>query len=375
LGSLIGKFTERPLTGQEEFFQVLFANTWRKKYNHLIEPIPFEDLLPNENPLWSDGIDRGTIRVTIVTSRKIAFIVNPNAAMGSTSREWPQIKALARDRLGPFQAHLTTGPGDAIRLTRLALLEGAELVVCIGGDGILNEVVNGFMGEDGPIRPGAMLGFIPRGTGCDFIKTVPIPRELNRALDLIIGCHARPIDLGRLKYRDHHGHPSCRYFHNITSFGLGGEVDERVNRTTKVFGGFISFIWATLISILIYDKKRIHLKVDNGFDQTVMSWNVVVANGQYHGGGMWVAPEASVDDGLFHVTVIGDLTLAEIFLNLPKLYNGKILQLEKVSTLVGKRVEAFSDQRVLLDVDGEQPGQLPVIIDIVPGALLLITSS
>lgn len=304
---------------------------------------------------------------------KIVFIVNPSTAMGSTGREWPRIKALARDRLGPFQAFLTNCPGDAIRLTRLALLEGAEMVVCVGGDGTLNEVVNGFMGEDGPIQPEAMLGFIPRGTGCDFIKTVPIPRELNRALDLIKDPHARPIDLGRLKYREHNGYFSYRYFHNVVSFGLGGEVDERVNSTTKVFGGFISFIWATLVSILIYDKKRIHLKVDNGFEREVINWNVVVANGQYHGGGMWVAPGATVDDGLFHVTVIGDLTLAEVFLNLPKLYNGKILTIKKVKMLVGKKVEAYSDQRVLLDVDGEQPGQLPVIIDIVPGALLIIT--
>ncbi len=308
-----------------------------------------------------------------MASKKIAFIVNPSSATGSTGRKWPQIEALARDRLGPFQAMLTTGPGDATRLTRLALLEGAELVVCVGGDGTLNEVVNGFMGEDAPIQPEAMLGFIPRGTGSDIIKTVPIPRELNRALDLIKGSHTRPIDLGRLKYTDHHGQRCCRYFHNVTSFGLGGEVDKRVNRTTKVFGGFISFIWATLISILIYNKKRIHLKVDNGFDRTVTSWNVVVANGQYHGGGMWVAPGAIVDDGMFHITVIGDFTLAEVFLNLPNLYNGKILQLEKVCTLVGKRIEAYSDQRVLLDVDGEQPGQLPVTIDIVPGALSLIT--
>jgi len=304
---------------------------------------------------------------------RIAFIVNPNAAMGSTGREWPRIKALARDRLGPFQSHLTTGPEDATRLTRLALLGGVELVVCVGGDGTLNEVVNGFMAEDGPIRPEALLGFIPRGTGCDFIKTIPIPRDLDMALDLINSSNARLIDLGRIKYRDHHGHYSCRYFHNITSFGLGGEVDERVNRTTKVFGGFISFIWATLISILIYDKKRIHLKVDDGFDQRIVSWNVVVANGQYHGGGMWVAPGATVDDGLFQVTILGDMTLAEVFRYLPKLYNGKISQLEKVNTLVGKRVEAYSDQRVLLDMDGEQPGRLPVVIDMVPSTLLLIS--
>jgi len=307
-----------------------------------------------------------------VALKKIVFIVNPNAAMGSTGREWPQIEKMARDRLGIFQTLLTTGPEDATLLTRNALHKGAELVVCVGGDGTLNEVVNGFMGKNGPIQPEAMVGFIPRGTGCDFIKTVPIPVELDRALDVIITSHSRSIDLGRLKYMDHHGHPSSRYFHNITSFGLGGEVDERVNRTTKIFGGFISFIWATLISILIYNKKRIHLTVDNCFNQNVMIWNVVVANGQYHGGGMWMAPEAKVDDGIFHVTVIGDFSLPEVFWNLPKLYNGKIVGLKKVKTFVGKRVEASSDQQVLLDVDGEQPGKLPVVIDIVSKAVRFI---
>jgi diacylglycerol kinase (ATP) len=309
-----------------------------------------------------------------MASRKITFIVNPNAAMGSVSKAWPQIEALAKDRLGPFQTQFTAGPGDATGLARQALIEGTDLIICVGGDGTLNEVVNGFMGEEGPIRPEALLGFIPLGTGCDFIKTVPIPRDINRALDLIRGRHVRPIDLGRLQYRDHHGNSAYRYFHNVTSFGLGGEVDERVNRTTKAFGGFISFIWATLISILIYDKKQIHLKVDNGFDQSVLIWNVVVANGQYHGGGMWVAPDASVDDGLFHVTVIGDLTLPQVFLNLPSLYNGKIYQVEKVTSLAGKRVKAYSDQQVLMDVDGEQPGQLPVTIEMVPGAVPLIAS-
>jgi diacylglycerol kinase (ATP) len=307
-----------------------------------------------------------------VASKKITFIVNPNAAMGSVSKAWHQIEALARDRLGLFQTRFTAGPGDATGLARQALIKGTDLIICVGGDGTLNEVVNGFMGEDGPIRPEALLGFIPLGTGCDFIKTVPIPRDTNRALDLIRGRHARPIDLGRLQYTDHHGNSAYRYFHNVTSFGLGGEVDERVNRTTKAFGGFISFIVATLISIILYKKKRIRLKVDEVFNQTVTCWNIGVANGQYHGGGMWVAPEARVDDGLFHVTVIGDLSLPQVFLNLPSLYNGKLLQLEKVKTFVGKRIEASSDQRVLLDVDGEQPGQLPVLIQIVPGAVAFI---
>ena len=129
-----------------------------------------------------------------------------------------------------------------------------------------------------------------------------------------------------------------------------------------------------MISLLVYDKKRIRLKVDEDFEEEVVSWNVVIANGQYHGGGMWVAPDAIVDDGLFHVTVIGDYSVLEVFWHLPKLYSGKLLQLEKVSTYVGKRIEAYSDQRVLLDVDGEQPGQLPVVIDMVPKAIRVIMS-
>ena len=292
--------------------------------------------------------------------------------MGSTRRHWPRIEALARERLGPIQALHTGGPADASRLTRQALMEGTDLIVCVGGDGTLNEVVNGFMGEEGPIRGNALLGFIPMGTGCDIIKTVPIPRDVIRVLDLIRELRFRAIDLGLLCYRNHHGRPAHRYFHNVASFGLGGKVDERVNRTTKVFGGFISFIWGTLISLLIYNKKRIQLKVNGACDQEIICWNVVVANGQYHGGGMWVAPEATVDDGLFNVTVIGDLTLPEVFLNLPKLYNGRIHDVHKVSSLVGTRVEAYSTQRVLLDVDGEQPGHLPVIIEMVPCALRLI---
>ena len=247
-----------------------------------------------------------------MVSKKLTFIVNPNAAMGAVSKEWPRIEALAKDRLGSFQTLPTTAPGDAINLTRQALLEGTEIVVCIGGDGTLNEVVNGFMEEGGPLRRDALLAFIPMGTGCDFIKTVPIPSDANEVFDLILGSCSRAIDLGLLRYRDHHGRPASRYFHNLTSFGLGGEVDERVNRTTKALGGFVSFIWATLISLLIYDKKRVHLTVDNSLDQEVITWNIAVANGQYHGGGMRVAPDAVVDDGLFHITVIGDLSLPQV---------------------------------------------------------------
>jgi len=307
-----------------------------------------------------------------MASRKIAFIINPNAATGTFRRKWLRIQELAKQRFTAFQPSWTAGPGHAALLTRDALQQGAEIVVCVGGDGTLNEVVNGFMGVSGPLRPKAILGFIPLGTGCDLIKTLSLPTAPEEALDIIEDAHTRPMDLGRIIYRDYHGKRFLRYFHNVASFGLGGEVDDRVNRTTKIFGGFVSFLWATLISILIYHKKRIRLAVDEDVARHVVCWNVVVANGQYHGGGMWVAPQAKVDDGIFHLTVLGDFSLPEVFWNLPKLYNGTLFQLTKVTTLVGKKIEASSAQRVLLDVDGEQVGNLPASIDIMPGILPFI---
>ena len=300
------------------------------------------------------------------------FIVNPHSGNGSTGREWPDINAAARDKLGAFTSYLTSGPMDATRIARSSLLEGADLIVCIGGDGTLNEVINGFMNEDGPIRTDAILGFLPNGTGCDFVKTAPIPGRIEESLSTVRNGRACAIDLGKIRYRDQHGLPCTRYFHNITSFGLGGEVVERTNKTTKAFGPFISFIWATLMTLFLYGKKNIQLKVDNFYDQEIKIWNVAVANGQYHGGGMWVAPDAVINDGLFNITVIGDLSLAGVFWHLPKLYNGKIKKIKKVSFLTGKRIEAYSEQPVLLDVDGEQPGRLPVVIDIVPSAINVI---
>jgi YegS/Rv2252/BmrU family lipid kinase len=304
--------------------------------------------------------------------KQITFIVNPNSANGATGRQWPAMGLKAKDRLGLFKTLLTTGPGDATGLARQAVLSGAEIVVCVGGDGTLNEVINGLMNEKGSIESRVLLGYIPRGTGCDMAKSIPVPLNLDRALDNIVSRRNRKIDLGKLTYRDHGGRESYRYFHNVLSFGLGGEVDACVNRTSKIFGGFLSFIWATLISILRFKKKQVQLRVDDFFDEKVTIWNVAVANGQYHGGGMRVAPGAEINDGLFQVTVIGDLSIPEVFWNLPRLYNGKIYEQKKITKLIGRRVVASSTQAVLLDMDGEQPGRLPVVIEMLPSALSII---
>ncbi|MCF8050617.1 MAG: hypothetical protein K9L59_05220 [Desulfobacterales bacterium] len=232
-------------------------------------------------------------------------------------------------------------------------------------------MINGIMAaSDKHANP--VLGFVPNGTGCDLVRTLSIPRDVRAAVDLIAANRTRFLDIGRLSFTGPGKRTVHRYFHNITSFGIGGEVDARVNRTTKAFGPFLSFIWATLISVLSYDKKQVRLRTESGVDQTVRVWNVAIANGQFHGGGMWVAPEARVDDGRFHITVIGDLSLAAACRNLPRLYNGSIGRIAQVSMMTATRIEAESAQKVLLDVDGEQPGKLPLAAEIVPRALRII---
>jgi len=305
----------------------------------------------------------------MMSSEDVALIANPNAGNGAVAKNWPFLEALARNKLGHLRSYMTNFAGEAEKLAARATEKGARSVICIGGDGTFNEVVNGMMGLPERVRSHTAIGVIPFGTGCDFARTVAIPKDPDGALDIIHTGERIPIDIGRIDFLDHHHQKQRRYFHNIASFGLGGEVDQRVNRTTKAFGPFLSFIWATLISIFSYGKKSVHLQIDDAIAKNVVIWNVAVANGQYHGGGMQVAPDAVPTDGMLNITVIGDLRLSQIFLNLHNLYNGRIFAVDKVSAFCGKRVRATSRERILLDVDGEQPGILPAIIGIVPHAL------
>ena len=306
---------------------------------------------------------------------RTVFVVNPHAGNGSTGKAWPRIEARAAEFVGPFAACMTGGPEDATRITREHLRAGADRIVCVGGDGTLNEVVNGFFDAQGPLRPDAVLGFLPNGTGCDFRRTTPIPAGLEASLATLREGNIRTIDLGRIRYRSHAGGQCSRYFHNIASFGLGGEVVDRVNRTNKACGPFVTFIAGTLITLCRYGKTRVRIRVDGGDERTVEILNVAVANGRYHGGGMLVAPDAVTDDGLFHITVIGAMSVPTVFRHLPKLYLGGIERVRQVSVQTGRTVVADSDQRVLLDVDGEQPGVLPAEFTICPAALKMIMNA
>lgn len=304
---------------------------------------------------------------------RTVFIVNPMAGNRRSIKAWPDIERKAKKTAGDYESLFTEEPGQAIRFARDAALNGPCRLVCVGGDGTLNEVVNGLMAVEKDLRRHVLLGYVPCGTGCDFAKTVNIPANPVLAADIAVGGKERlHLDICNLSFRDNKGRGKRLFFHNVASFGLGGEVDDRVNRGTKIMGGFLSFIKATLVSIMLYKKKLVRLRLDEGPVMEFNTWNVALANGQFHGGGMWVAQNARLDDGLLKVIVIGDLTLPEVFRHLPKLYNGRLPSVDKVHSFSARHVEAWSGERVLLDVDGEQPGRLPLIADILPKEINIV---
>jgi YegS/Rv2252/BmrU family lipid kinase len=304
---------------------------------------------------------------------KITFVVNPEARAGVTRKRWPRIREMAEERLGPIESYLTTAPGDATGITRRCLGEGTSLMVCVGGDGTLNEVVNGFMQEDGPVRQRTLLGYIPVGTGCDFARSVSIPRDAAGALDVITRGKTRLIDLGRLTYTDGRGQQVVRYFDNAVSFGIGGAVVARVRDYARFCGPYTAYFFSLLLSILLEGKKQVRLRVDDGAEAFFRAWHIVTANGRFQGHALQVAPDASIDDGLLDVLVFGDISLIDVFRHLPKLYSGKTEAIKEIIRTRGRKVSASSEEPVLVEADGELICRLPVEIDIIPGALRMIT--
>jgi diacylglycerol kinase family enzyme len=186
------------------------------------------------------------------------LVINPRSAGGKTERRWPQFRATILEHFGPFEERFTRAAGDATELTRAALRDGAGLIVAVGGDGTINEVVNGFFAPgDGevPIARDAAFGILPCGTGGDFIKSLGISKDLAAAARALRGAQARAIDVGRLSFIDNYGQPRVRHFINIASFGIGGVVDRNINQSSKVLGGTLSFAIATLKAGATYNTR------------------------------------------------------------------------------------------------------------------------
>jgi diacylglycerol kinase (ATP) len=304
-------------------------------------------------------------------------IVNPQSAAGRARKEWPSLSRILQGRYGDFETQFTTRSGEATDIARKGIQDGFETIIAVGGDGTLNEVTNGFFQPPTPEKPlvpinaSVGLGLFPFGTGGDFRKTIGIPKAPNDAARALRDATRRPIDVGKLDYTAPNGERKSRAFINIASFGLSGVVDEFVEKGPKWLGGKLSFFLASTRGILQYTPLPVRLELDGQLIHEGLIYFTAVANGQYFGGGMWVAPEARLHDGVFDVIIVRGMPKAKWLLNGSSIYAGKHLRLPETSTHRGKKLVAksLSPEPVRLDVDGEQPGALDATFEIFPGAI------
>ena len=297
-------------------------------------------------------------------------IVNPASAAGATGRRWDRIAKLLRASLGNFEHAVTQRPGEATELARAAVREGFEMVVAVGGDGTLNEVVGGFFEGAMPVAPAAVLGVVALGTGRDFARSIA-QTDLESACASLKGRSTRTIDVGLARFIGHDGVPTTRIFINVASFGCSGLVAHFVNSRLKAVSGRLAFTLATLRALALYRDLTVTLEFDGAPGRSQPVTNCAFANGRFFGAGMQVAPAAQLDDGELDVTIWSGFGLVDFIRKRHTLYNGTHLREPGTQAVRTRRAIATSESVVMLEVDGESVGRLPAQLEVLAGALRL----
>ena len=302
-------------------------------------------------------------------------IVNPKSAGGSTRDKWASTASDLRAHFGAFSVAFTKGPGDGIAIARRAAAAGRSFIIACGGDGTINEVANGILESGADVE----LGVLPSGTGGDFRRSIRMPSESRAAAIALRRGKTRTIDVGRVSFTSHDDKPASRYFLNVSSFGLAASIIERVKGSSALAWlphagtrGRASFALSTLQEVVGLEPTMVRVSIDGEAETTLATVNFCVANARYFGGGMKIAPNARLDDGHFDVVNIGDIKTAKVLLNAYTLYSGSHLDLKEVGSRLASRVEvrpAAPSADIPLETDGELPGRLPAVYEMIPRAL------
>lgn len=301
-------------------------------------------------------------------------IVNPASAGGATGRAWPTLASELHRHFGAFAVAFTARGGEAVEIAEREAREGRRFVIACGGDGTISEVANGILRSGS----GSELGVLPSGTGGDFRRTLEVPTRAADAARHLREGKTRALDAGRVTFLNERGDKESRFFLNVASFGMGGEVIRRVKAreglpagAACLLGGKLSFAAAALQSALTFEKPSVRVSLDGGAESQLTVANFCVANARYFGGGMKIAPNAKLDDGLFDVVAVGDVSAATILTNSYRLYLGTHLGMSEVNHAHARKVSARSASVdvVKLEVDGELAGRLPAEFEMLPRAL------
>ena len=317
------------------------------------------------------------------------FVVNPASASGRTGKKWPaMLKAFKDKALSKGWSHaddvrtvMTTRPNEGTELSRKSLREGARVIVAVGGDGSLAEVVEGFFepGSHAKVSQTGMLAYVPNGTGGDFRKSLEWTDKYEDAIEKILMGNTRKVDVGHVLMCQ--GMPSeiGRHFLNISSCGSSALIAQIANSTPNLLGPTFTFYQASLRGLLQYQPRNLSIRVDQGDWQELKDVNcLAVCNGRYFGSGMMVAPSAELSDGLLDVTIWAGFGIIDFVLLTPIVYSGEHVKHAKTTVFRCKNIEVKDvtstgvGSEVAVELDGETPGALPATFSVLPCALTLL---
>jgi diacylglycerol kinase (ATP) len=296
------------------------------------------------------------------------LIVNPAAGAGKTAKKWPQIMGLLKSLGLHFEHDLTEAPGHAIELAKAAARKGYELVVSVGGDGTINEIVNG-LHDSGSIGD-VMLGFVGTGTGGDYIRTIGIPRHHEASCQRLLNPRKLAVDLGMVEYRNN-GQTAKRLFVNFAGLGFDAEIVRATTQKYKALGSVPSYLMGLLTTLMLYRNHEVSLELDGKKEHRKVC-AVMMSNGKYGGGSMLVAPHADPMDGLLDVLIIDDLSKPDLLWSLPRIYRGTHLTHPKVTWQRARDVYIQPRQPLSLQADGELLGESPARFTVLPAALNIV---
>jgi YegS/Rv2252/BmrU family lipid kinase len=300
-------------------------------------------------------------------------IVNPNAGKRKGEKDWLEIAALLTAAGIVFVSVFTEHRGHAVVLTRKYIENGYRNIIVVGGDGTLNEVVNGIFTQAHVPTENVRLAMIPVGTGNDWCRMFNIPGDYKQAIQLIIKNKIFIQDTGTIKYIAHEGIEKTRYFINMAGMGFDALVAKKTNKQKELGkGNPLSYVVNILSSLFLYTSTKVTIMLDNEkIVSDIFSMSVGIC--QYNGGGMKQAPSALPDDGLFDMTLIKPIGKFKIIRNIIKLFDGSFTKLPEVSTFRSSKIIIHSEPPMYMEADGESLGHTPFVFNILHQSLYVVS--
>ena len=303
-------------------------------------------------------------------------IINPSAGSGVGHDRFRHIEHELLDHFGDLRVVFTDARGDAERETSKALQEGVKDILVVGGDGTINEVVNGWFSAEGtPYCDEARLVLVGGGTGSDLVRSLGLTGEASLMGALASGS-SRLIDVGLVRCQDLDGQGVVsRHYVNIASFGLSSLANQEVSKFSAM-GGTIAYAAATALSLVGWSNPHVRITYtrESGAPR-VYEGRVVVgafANGRYFGSGMTMAPDALLDDGLLDAVLVGDMRRRDVLRFARHLYDGSHIEHPAVMHAKSASIEVDGPFNVMIEADGDVCGRLPAKFSIARQAIRVV---